>query len=158
MALDRDAAQAQKHCAVVAARIATHPKLFERAARKEVADPCRQRVAKSRLEELGEKLGRTLGCLDGDIAREAVGGDDIDGPRSNIIALDEAIKLDRGLRQTQPCASGANGVIPLQVLSADIEEPDRRLEQTEDGPREYVAHQRKLHEILGVALDIGPEI
>ena len=68
------------------------------------------------------------------------------------------VKVDRGEGAAQAGARLADGIVSLQILRADIEQADRRLDQPEDRAGEDIAHQRELNEVLVVAFDIGAEI
>ncbi len=67
-------------------------------------------------------------------------------------------KLQRRAGVAQAAPRLAHRVVALQLLGADIEQPDGRLQQAQHGAGEDVAHQRELHQVVGVALDIGAEI
>src|SRR5271166_885904 len=124
VALDRNPAQAEEYGTVVTARVAAHPKLPERAAGKQIADAGRQRMTEGRLEEFAEELGSSLRGLDGDVAGEPVGDDDIDGSRRNVVTLDKPVKMDRGNGCAQSSAGAADGIVPLEILRPDVEQPD----------------------------------
>jgi hypothetical protein len=46
----------------------------------------------------------------------------------------------------------------LHFLAADVEDADQRLGAAEDGAREDVAQRGKLHEVVGIAFNIGAEV
>ena len=65
---------------------------------------------------------------------------------------------DRRHSAAQAGTGAAHRVIPLEVLRPHIQQPDRRLRQPQDRAREDVAHHGELHEVFGVALDVGAEV
>src|SRR6266852_2649023 len=150
MALDADALQAEEDGAVVAPRIEPLAPLVQRACRQPIADARRQRILEGRAQELGIEPRRALGSLDRDVAGEAVRHHHVDGPGADVVALDEAVKADGRTGAAQARARAAHGVIALQILGADVEQAYRRLLHPEHGAREDVAHQRELHEVVGV--------
>ena len=68
------------------------------------------------------------------------------------------MKPDRRHAAAQFSGGGAHRVISLQLFLADIQQPDGRLDQPQGRARKDVTHQRELHQIVGVAFDIGTEI
>src|SRR5579883_3494 len=158
MALDADAVEPEEDRAVVAARIEPLAQLLERARGEEIADARHQRILKGGTQEVHEQACRSLAHFYGDVAGKAVGHDDVYRACSNVVAFDKAVKADRRAGIAQPRAGAAHGIIALEILDADIEQSDRRLQQAKHGPREDIAHQSELDEIVGVAFDIGAEI
>ena len=155
---DRDAGQSQEHRAVVAARVEPRRKFPQRAAGKQVADARRQRLAERAAQRIRRTAWRGLRRLQRDIAGEPVGDDHIDGAGRDVVALDKAVKTDRRHAAAQPGGGATHRIVSLEVLGADIQQPDRRLRQPQHGAGEDVAHQRELHEVLGVAFDVGAEV
>src|SRR5262249_26467616 len=145
VALDGNSVQTQEHRAVVAARIAAQSKFSERASRKKIANARQQRVTKSRLEEVAKELCGTLCRLDRNVAGKAIGDDDVNRPRCDIVAFDKPVEVNGCHRRPQPSTGLTNGVVSLQIFRTDIEEADGGFDKTEDGSREDVAHHGELH-------------
>src|SRR5512134_166233 len=78
--LYRDPVEAEERPAVHATRIHLFFQNLEPAAGEQGADPRGERARQSVLEVLPDLPGRTLGRLQGDVAREALHDDDVDHP------------------------------------------------------------------------------
>src|SRR5271166_3609844 len=100
------------------------------------------------LEKLAEKLGHPFRRLDGDVSGKSVGNDNVDGAGRNIVPFDKPVEVDRGDGPAQSGARASHGVVSLQILRADVEQPDSRLHQTKNGSGEDVTHQGKLNQVL----------
>src|SRR5207245_7582474 len=109
-------------------------------------------------EKLAEKLGHSFRRFDGDVAGKSVGNDDVDGAGRDIVPFDEPVEMDRGDSLADSSARAAYGVVSLQILRADVEQPDRRLHQTKNSSSEDVTHQGELNQVLLVAFNIGAEV
>src|SRR5712692_3563311 len=125
MALDRDAIEAKQHRTVVAPRIHALAHLLQGVGGEEIAYSGEDGMLEGGPQELAEEPRRAFRRLEGDIAGEAIGDDDIDGPGGNVVAFDEAVELDRRIFAAQLSRGGAYRVMALQILGADIEQPDR---------------------------------
>ena len=159
VALDDDAVEAEEDAAVRLARIHLVAERAECAARQQVAEPGRQRAVHLALEDLAELAGGALGRLERDIAGKAFGHHHVDRPLADVVALDEAGIFDlRPLTFAQDAAGLAHLFEPLDLLDADIEQPDRRPLEAEQHPRHGAAHGREVDEMRGVGADRGAEV
>ena len=66
--------------------------------------------------------------------------------------------MDRSDGAAQARARAADGVVSLEILRTNVEQPHCRLDQTQNSSSENIAHQSELDEVLLVALDIGAEV
>src|SRR4051794_10009690 len=106
-------------------------------------------MAKGSLEKFAEEFSHALRCLNRDISSEAVRHDHIDGPGGDVVSFDEPVKVNRRKTPTQAGGSFADGIVPFQILRTNVEQTDRRFDQTENRPGEDIAHQGELNQIFG---------
>src|SRR5271165_7314021 len=105
-------------------------------------------MRKGSRQEFAKQFCGPLSGLDRDVPGETVGDDDIDRAGGNVITFDEAVKPDRAQRTAQAETGGADRVIALLILRADVEQTDRGLDQTQYGTGKGVAQQRELNQVL----------
>ena len=80
-------------------------------------------------------------------------------PLTDAVGFDEADIIElRQVHCAEHFAGLANFLMPLHLLDADIEEPDRRLSDVEQHARHGTAHHRQRHQMARVAADRGAEI
>ena len=77
---------------------------------------------------------------------------------ADVVALDEAVEIDRRALAAQPGRGLAQLVVALELLGADIEQADRGLVEAEQDLGEDAAHDGELGEIVGVAFEVGAEV
>src|SRR5205823_11376815 len=84
--------------------------------------------------------------------------DDIDGTCGNVVTFDKSVEMDGRDGVAQARVRAADGVVALHIFRTDVEQPDCRLYQSKNRPREDITHQSELDEVLLVAFDIGAEV
>ena len=74
------------------------------------------------------------------------------------MAFDEAAELRPHMRIAQNFGSGANAVIALQFLTADIQQTDTGRGEAKRHARKSIPHDGKFHQVARIALHIGAKI
>ena len=160
VALDDDAVEAEEHAAVGFARIHLVAQHAER--RRAPADSRSWTRCDSRdraLEIIGELARGALRRLQRDVAGEAFGHHHVDRALADVVAFDEADVVDMRQRLLAQDAAGlAHRLEPLDLLDADVEQPDGRPVEIEQHARHRAAHHRHVDQMLGVGADRGAEI
>ena len=126
--------------------------------RQDGADTCKKGPPHRGAQIFADLLSRSLSRLQGDVAGEAVGDHDIDRAPAHVVAFDETHITNGKRRILENGGRLLDFVETLDLLDADIEEPDRRLLHAEQRPRHGRAHQRKLDQLARVGTDIGADI
>ena len=92
----------------------------------------RQVRAIAAAQKFGYLPRRAFGGLDGDIAAEAFGDDDVGGALADAVAFDEADEVElRQVHRAQHFGGLADFLAALHFLGADIEQTHRRPLQIE---------------------------
>ena len=96
--------------------------------------------------------------LSRDVAREAVGDHHVDRARGDVVALHEAVILHGQPALAQDGVGGADLLVPLHLLRADVEQAHRRLDEAQHRAGEELPHDGELDQVGGVAHHIGAEV
>ena len=113
----------------------------------------------ARAQIFADLLGGALGGLQRDVAGEAFGHDHVDRALAEVVALDEAVIVEvRQVRLAQDAAGLLDGLDALDLLGADIEQPDGRPLEVEDDARHGGAHDRHVDEMARIRPDRGADV
>ena len=157
--LDDDAVEAEKHPAVGAAWVQPLAQLAKARAREQITDAGAERALHRGAQILADLAGGAFGGLERDVAGETLGDDDVDLAVADVVAFDEADIVEIGhLPFAQNAAGLADRLETFDFLNADIEKADGRPLEPEQDARGSRAHDREIHQMLGVRSDRGADI
>ena len=149
VALHHQPVEAEEDRAIVIIGVEVGLEQVERGLRQGEAGLRAQRRGEGAAQQVGDEARGALGGLQRDIARKAVGDDDVDIAARQFVALGEAVEAER---QIVGLAQQSGGFLELagalQFLGADVEQSDARLGDAEHGARISRAHDRELDEVL----------
>src|SRR5262249_13831972 len=141
VALHDNSIQAEKDAAVQLARIHLLFQGAKCALRQNRACAREPRSLHGGTQILTDLLSGSLRRLKGDFAGVTVGNNDVGGAMADIVALDEAAKIDGELRFSQDRGGLLDVVEALDLLDTDIQQVDRGASKSEQGTRQCGAHQ-----------------
>src|SRR5579872_543854 len=151
-----NAADPQQRRAAILRVIDRLPQALQGAARKEKSNLRGQRALDGLLQQSENLYGKTLADFQGDIADESVTHDHVHVSREKISAFDIADKMHRELFQARVYL--AREFIALDFFLADGQQADARAAVAECRPVIDFAHDRELHQMLRLGIDVGADI
>ena len=107
-------------------------------------------------QRVEQSSDRPLDGLERDVAREAVGDEDVGGALEDVAALGVAAEVEVGRGQQRVRLE--RELVPLLRLLADREKPHLGPRDAEDLLREDRAHRRELEQVLGAAVGVRTSV
>ncbi len=159
MALDNDTIEAEENAAIDGAGVQLGANGVQRPAGKQSADLAHQRRGHGIAQISPDLPGRALCGLERNVAGEPFGDHHIDGALAQIVAFDEALVGKSGARSFGKDLSGVlDPFIAFGFLDTDVEQPDGRAFDVEQGPRQGRAEDREIDKLLGVGPDCRADV
>lgn len=158
MAFHHGAIEAEEHAAIGRARVHLGAQHLEGAAcdgRAQHRDP---RALERRLQIIGDEARGPFGGFERDVAREAVGHHDIDRAGADVVALDEALELNRQVRVAQHLGGELDVLVALHLFGANVQQGHQRRLHAEHDAGEGRAHDGEIDEMTRLGADIGADI
>src|SRR6185295_14669854 len=141
VALDGDAVEPQEWATIETPGIHAVLERAQATRGEQGADPCGPRT-RQRLAHVGRHLPRrTFGGLERHIARETLHDHHIGHALADLVALDETAIVDLQIGLLEPGVRLAHLLDTLDLLHADVEEPNARALDVKQRPRHRRAHQ-----------------
>src|SRR5205823_8355509 len=150
------ASYTQKRSAAVFGIVQTFLEVDKSPAGKQSADLRGDGGAQRFFQENANRFNQAFGNFQSDVADKSIADDDIDAAIVEVAAFHVANEVQRQFLQQGIRMAGK--FIALALLFANREQPDRGFFFAKNRAIVHLAHDRKLGDIVRLAIDVGPHI